>query len=519
MDRYSLLIVDDESTARKKIHRSIQWEKMGINTIYEAENGYAALELIRSHKPDIVILDLRMPGMSGVDMLGIMQKEKLNAKIIVSSGYSDFSAAQKMLESGKVIAYLLKPVIEDYLVEVIAKCIEKIESEGDANRLVEDLRKARQQINRRALKDAIFGRLGIDGNTIEYEHEFAAMGIAVAFCGNNTSAFMEYCSEYRRLHPHAPLKDVFSGDKPQFAVCFFAGHTLDYTKRMKSICRHIAEKSKSIIGIGRICKSTYDLNISYNEALLACECRSFIDRAVIGMEDLDNQHCEDSDNDNRVATIHLLISQSDNEGLANYLDKVVQTEFLRNSRMSGFSAENTANLSMVKAYFARLIDQIFPNHRERLNLTPLFSAQDVSEMLVVLKSTFTQNYDSYQQSPLLRKMIFTSRAKKYIATHYMDKLTLGVVANAVFICPSYLSRLFSEVEGHTFVEYVTEVRANHAKQLLKEGRYKIYEIAEMVGYHNLKHFIRVFKEKCGIPPSQYREKHMFDGTVKEMGTN
>jgi two-component system response regulator YesN len=519
MDKISLLVVDDESSARKNILNCIDWGKIGIFEIHEAENGFVAVELIRRCKPDIIVLDLKMPGMSGVDVLGILQMEKINAKVIVSSGYSDFAAAQKMLESGKVMAYLLKPVVEDVLVEIIAKCIERIESENEAGRLAEDLKNARQQINHLALKDAILGRWGTDGNLGEYEQEFTEMAIAVAYGDASSEAILEAVMASVRQDQSGPLKDVFIGDRPHFAVLFFATGSGGLESGMMEVCGKIAGRNSLRIGIGRICKSTHDINISYSEALLACECCSFVEKCVISMDDLDIKLVGDSDYDKRVSEIKLLISQGDNEGLVNYFERAAQADFLMLSKSSEYSIGKYGNLSAVKAHFSRLIEKVFPGYQEKLNLSALFAAQDIGELLAILKKTIVQILESSQKNPLLRRITFTSRAKKYIEVHYMEKISLEIVSNAVFICPSYLSRLFTEVEGFTFVEYVTEVRMDHARLLLREYKYKIYEVAEMVGYHNIKHFIRVFKEKCGMPPSQYREKFLYDKSVKELGRN
>ena len=518
MNNYSVLVVDDELMARKKILKSIKWEKVGVNTFFEAQNSFEALDIIRRDTPDIVILDLKMPGMSGVDLLDVLQKEKLNAKIVVSSGYSDFGAAQKMLESGKVLGYLLKPVIEDYLLEAVVKCIEKIESEIEANRLAEDLRKAKRQINHRKLKDLIYGRFDIDGEAPEFKDDYAAMATAVIFCGENIDTIRRYCMEYIHLHPNESLKDFFNADQLQYVVAFFAAHTPDFAGDMQNICLDIARQNRCSVGVGRICKSVYDVNMSYKEALLACECRSFVSKDVIQMEDLEIQYAEKADYNKRVEYIKQLIHQGENERLNSFLEDVVQSEYMRTQFIRGLSALNPGNLSMVKAYFGRLAEDVFPDCQDNLNLTSLFAAQDISDMLTVLKKTFAQNTVFNQQNNLLRKINLVTQAKQYISENYTEKLTLDVVADMVFICPSYLSRLFSEIEGCTFVEYVTDVRLSQARLLLNEYGYKIYEIAEKVGYHTVKHFIRVFKDKYGITPSQYREQHAFDGIVKEMGT-
>jgi two-component system response regulator YesN len=95
MNRYSVLVVDDEHLAREHILNTVEWDKLNISTLFEASNGYDALDIIREHHPEIIVLDIKMPGINGVEVLALMQQEGLSAKVIISSGYSDFEAAQK----------------------------------------------------------------------------------------------------------------------------------------------------------------------------------------------------------------------------------------------------------------------------------------------------------------------------------------------------------------------------------------------------------------------------------------
>ena len=119
---YSLLVVDDERIAREHMLQDIAWETLAITTLYEAEDGYQALEKIESYQPEIIILDIKMPGMNGVELLEEIHQRKYDSQIIALSGYSDFDAARKMLASGQVVEYLLKPASEDVMFEAVYKC-------------------------------------------------------------------------------------------------------------------------------------------------------------------------------------------------------------------------------------------------------------------------------------------------------------------------------------------------------------------------------------------------------------
>ena len=127
MNQYSLLIADDEETARRRLVEGIAWERLGIGPCLEARDGLEALELAERERPDILILDLKMPGADGLEVLERLVEAHSEVKVIALSGYSEFEAARKMLSSGLVVDYLLKPATEDMLFESVFKCIERIE--------------------------------------------------------------------------------------------------------------------------------------------------------------------------------------------------------------------------------------------------------------------------------------------------------------------------------------------------------------------------------------------------------
>lgn len=125
--KYSMLIADDEPAARAYAMSQIEWERLEITSLYEADNGRTALELILEKHPDIMILDIRMPQMDGIELLEEICRRKIEISVIGLSGYSDFEAARKMLSSGRVVEYLLKPASADALFEAVTKCQERME--------------------------------------------------------------------------------------------------------------------------------------------------------------------------------------------------------------------------------------------------------------------------------------------------------------------------------------------------------------------------------------------------------
>ena len=133
---YSMIVADDELWIRERIITSIDWKKIGITAIGEAADGEEALALCRELKPDIILTDIRMPGINGLDFIKTLYEEKIVTKVVIISGYSDFSYAQKAIKLG-VVDYILKPVENAELVTIVKKCMRQIEAETFRNSLLE----------------------------------------------------------------------------------------------------------------------------------------------------------------------------------------------------------------------------------------------------------------------------------------------------------------------------------------------------------------------------------------------
>ncbi len=507
MKKYSMIVVDDEQKARKMILSAVDWQKLNVEVCLEAEDGFSALKILQEKSPDIMILDIKMPGMSGMELLGEMRKRGLKCKIIVSSGYSDFEAARAFLKSGMVRGYLLKPADADQLTEMIADCVDKLEEESYALSAKRDLQKAQCSIHLSKVRDAIFGlsdEMGEQTDCIQQKGVHALIAVASACSGGKKlkDALSKYVGKSGLFH-------VFRGAVPGMAVMYFEyPHGKEFDE-MPAMIERIALLEDCKIGRGRDCMCGYDLGISYAEALFACESGSFIDKNVITMEDIDNVTLNEDD----ARMLRSLMDNRDRERIEAFLNGIARKYMIRYTYFGKDIAVGTPNIEMIKAYLVRILGSVLM-YDENFNAAAIYSAATCEE-LVTAACNVLLSYMDADDDASVKKRNLIAQAKVYIESHYGEKLTLKSTADAIYLCPSYLSRLFSEVSGETFVEYVTSVRVSRAMEFLLNREFKIYEVAELVGYRNVKHFIRVFKEKTDMTPSQYREKHIFDAALED----
>jgi len=168
---YTMLIADDEKWVRERIISFFKWKKINVSIVSEAADGEEALALSKQLKPDIIISDIRMPGLNGLDFLKSLNKEGVNARVIIISGYGDFEYAQKAIKLG-VADYILKPVENAVLINAVKKCIRQIEAEAFKNKIIEDA----------GVKANLNGKLAGYINKSGYKN---TIDIAITFINNN----------------------------------------------------------------------------------------------------------------------------------------------------------------------------------------------------------------------------------------------------------------------------------------------------------------------------------------------
>lgn len=511
MSEYSILVVDDEDLARKSTLNLIDWSKLDIHEVYQAEDGYKALDIIKSHSPDIIILDLKMPEISGMDLIEIMISEKLDAQIIVLSGVQDFRAAQKMLEAGKVVSYLLKPISEDLLVEAVVKCIEQIEEKKQVSQTADELFRIKEKIRIRELRDIILGLSDESVDEFLVIGHYSSMCMAVVQSSSIMTDLVEFCLRLKQ-EPESGLAEVIPLRSESKILLLFAQALKDngFDNQIFASCKKISNEYECVTGIGRIIDSIFDLNVSYREALLACEIQQLVDENPVSFDSINFKQDRSSNYKSLVENIRKIIMTGDINTARQYFDDLIKIIIIDSYAEIPKNPKELSNLSVIKLRFASFFDEIFIERKEYINLLNVYIANSIEQIVSAATQVFLQGCQHYSYDKLQGKRTLVNLAMQYIDQNYMDHITLNNVAQKVYINPSYLSRLFTEVSEQTFIGYLTTVRLNKAKELLKERSKKIFEVAEIVGYNSFKHFIKVFKDNEGITPAQYRENHMFD---------
>ncbi|WP_199613985.1 response regulator [Paenibacillus alkalitolerans] len=534
---YSMLIVDDEKWVRQGLKQTIDWQSHGIEIWGEAENGEEAFTWLSRTAPDIVITDIKMPGMDGLSLLEHINENKLHSKVIIISGYGEFAYAQKALKCG-ASGYVLKPIEEQMLLEVVQRCVNELQRESAVEEMKWQIRQSMPLAQQRYLEqfllgesdqsfqdaDAIWSALRLQLNPRELQvaairiHDWGSKGETRNDRKNLLYGLRNIAEQSLSDNGY---KSVFCklGDSRDADVAVVFSPELEKSGNpeevIPSVLQQALEMSKRLLdltasaGVSRIC-SWKDLSRAYNDAIYACSY-SFIEGhgKLYNCFRLPPQRIElgvpyaapGTEWENRL--IHALkigdgnlLEQSIN-GLQERVESLLQ-------KYDPLQVTRSLNMLLTNIFF-KLKSCV--NDEEAAEQSILKEIRCHSLHMDDLSGQLLNHMQTW--SARIRGTASYSKiielGLEYIGKHFFGQITLQDVSNHLFVNASYFSKLFHEEVGETFVRYVAGLRILKAKQLLNDTNMKIYEIADEVGYNDFRHFVKTFKDIVGLTPSQYRD--------------
>jgi two-component system response regulator YesN len=539
---YKLLIVEDEPSFREGILTMIDWESEGIRVIGTASNGRKALEMMDSELPDILLTDIRMPKMSGLELIEETQKREIDLIPVLLTGYSEFEYAQRALKLG-VFDYILKPCNPKQVREVIlrvkdelirkrsqASQVNRLERQWIANvraikedRLLKWLKSASRNADERIVEIAEYGIKLTDKPVLAIVFRFDSKELnALAYEENDLNLIRYAASNIME----ETIGDRFAGQQElltledQFILLAnMPGETIneDIQGSLESVQRNLSTflKVSVSIGVGSV-TDLQELHRSYKEALGALSRRFFYGGSglFVATETTEEPStaAESSKFQNDFAELERQIRGHIAE--SNYADFVSGVEeWLDSFREQGLS------ISRIHLHTYSLIDglikEISSSPHENKEAIEQFESyagliqrletfEELSTMMTVVIQKFVELKNS--KKPLHKTIQFVI---DLINEKYDTNLTLKSIAEEVFMSPSHLSTLFRQEMGINFLDYLHQHRIDKAKQLLKETNEKVYAVARQVGYYDEAHFVRFFKKWTGMLPSQYKKQNGF----------
>lgn len=538
-----VFLVEDEVIVREGIKNNIDWEKCGYKFCGEASDGELAFPMICKEKPDIVITDIRMPFMDGLELSRLIKKELPQIKIIILSGHEEFEYAKAAIQIG-IEEYLLKPINGDELLQAVNHVAEKIKEEQKNNSAgsmeINDSQELRVSAKRELFNDLI------DGDTPLSEMLERGKGLELdlmAECYNilllkiqrpqKAESFSMRIEElYQRVEEFAEehRENMICFDRaPEGKVILFKGEREDDVnykiEKFTGFFEKMIADYEDVTYFGSIGHSVLrlrELNLSYEAASHAFAYRFLVDgNRIICIEDIETHNAVPAQgNDCLVGSVDTgSLDKRKIEGFlrGGEMDEIryFVEEYIRNTGEAGNSSMIFRQYIVMDMFFAatHFLNQIDQEKAKEIR-EPFSSPEQMQDTISHLDTTIDYIVDLFRKVMEVRDRQTTEHnsdmvevAKAYIEENYSDEeMTLNSVASHVNVSPNHLSAMFSQKTGQTFVKYLTDIRMNHAKELLKCTNMRSNEISEKVGYKDPHYFSHLFKKNVGCTPLQYRER-------------
>lgn len=546
-----LFLVEDEIVMRDGIKRQINWEKEDIEFVGEASDGELAWPMILETKPDILLTDIKMPFMDGLELSALVRKELPDTAIIILSGYDEFVYAQQAVSLG-VTDYLLKPLPPGKLLECIRRVQEKIEQERaqpENNAWSEEL--AREQkdaeknllfralvTNDRSLKEilAMADHLGIHISARYY-----SVILMTVRGKENAMPSEQLRTELAAIPEQIPGWIFFDRNENGFAMIGTANSEEEVSDTQKELIRRLKECVEKdaehtwFIGAGRTVGRISDIGKAYNSANKALSSRFItgMNRVVTADEtdsvkkDLSGlqvsplpAEARASEKDAAVLDIDQAVT---NDNSRKMLEEYLRTGTLEEAEpfLEGLFqsiGEDNLNSYLLLTYLS--MDMYFTMVRFLKDMGRQVNEIDkkCGDINSLLKGRITAEQVRSYLTSYLKEVIalrdhntekrygkILRQAVSYIDTHFdQEDISLNRVAQTVGMSPNHFSSIFSQEMGTTFIEYLIGKRMERAKELLRTTQLRSSEVAYRVGYRDPHYFSSTFKKIQGMTPREYR---------------
>ena len=535
--RHNILIVDDEQLIRQGLRARIEYLGIDVDEIFEAENGLMALRLQEEHPIDVVITDIRMPDMDGLELIQEMQKKNNQIKFVVLSGYAEFSYAETAIRLG-VKAYLLKPVSNDDLKAAFDKAYKEMEQTASVRQEVQmkkRMDREKQVYQQEKALNALFSSQEAGVVTREqlcklcgYDEKMWAGGaesvLYLAILHINKESF-----EHQRFRPvdhelvRFMIRNIFEeiqapcekllvnslSDTRQMYGIFIGDDKKKLRMEVERIylrMRSVLEKKMGIyltIGVSR-CRSQLE-GKETSEARQALKQRIIYGKANIYFyEDIRIL----GEQEFPVSQLHLLeqyIEHNEIFKVKNLVQEIFSEELVKKYGSAYLRIMWIRILNLLLHHYERRgrnaaeIEKMLQNYNL---LDRIQSLQEIRQKIIemVMECVSTESVaDANARSKI-------QMAIGYIQEHFAENLTVNVLAEHYGMSPNYFSSMFKKEMSRSAVNYITELRINQARELLYHSELSVGDISKKVGYEDSQYFFRVFKKYLGMTPLQYREE-------------
>ncbi len=528
MSEYTVLLVDDEEEVIEIISKKIPWEELGLRILGYALNGVKALEMAEELQPDVVITDIRMPYMDGLELSRRLKKEYPTIHILLFTGFDEFEYAKTAIRL-ELDDYILKPVNAEELTGILTKLKKNMDKERKKQKNIDDLKayylKTLPVMQSEFLSTLLDGRLLDEQAKADMKRSLTRPYFAaVAIYTSTHETPSDIDPVYLPIAVQKQAEEML-GEKWKGYFFYYRGDTVmiaqlntreditaltdDCDRMAKAVYRLIGASVTA--GIGAICQSLEELKGSYNGAREAVSYRVLYgtERAINIREIAPTEDASVPYGDNEtLREVFKQIHMGSREDIFAAVHSYVETSLRTVSTVEQYRIQLMGLVSEFYSFAAS-------NHIAQNSVNPVeeelyreLSGMDADAVEEWMKKQSIMFHDALERARKDTSRSFVAEAKEYVRDHYREPdLSLDQVCSALGVSNSYFSSIFKKDTGTPFISYLTQYRMEEAGKILLSTDDKNYVVARSVGYQDANYFSYVFKKQFGMSPSRYRAQH------------
>jgi two-component system response regulator YesN len=513
MNTMRIMIVEDEDMLRNHLAGLDEWEDMGCEIVGTAHNGYEALNRVAELKPELIITDIRMPVMDGIEFTEKLKETNPNLPVIFLSAYNDFIYAKQAFKLG-VIDFITKPVHLEELFSVVEMVMQdarhndqtdSLEQENTINVMLSEemnLDRKREWLDREDRTTRRLVVLSVEIDNVDLLHTMGKPLSQLSLREVISCAVRKYPYHFWTYMDHRGLFVLLF--EPLDGEWELIGDSMKIAKEVLEASRQAFEFSVSI-GISGLLPSLLHLPQGWEEVRKCFDYRMLLGKqSIISFSAIASLSNDTMDWDQeRLAGLEELIRRADKNAIApqmrevyrELLSKQLNKAFIQHYMMEIISrAEKVLSELSVKDHYPD-----FNSIRRKL-----LAFDVLADLMKFLESFLLEVTDLIRASGQDNGSIVIRKMKQYIADHYTDEISLNTLADYLYLNPSYLSRLIRRVTGQTFSDVLWSYRIDRAKIKLLASDVKMSEVAYSTGFKDAAHFSHLFKKTVGVSPKEYR---------------
>jgi two-component system, response regulator YesN len=531
---YNLLIVDDEEIAVNGLAYDVDWGDLNISEIFKAYDADEAMQCLENRKIDVVITDIRMPGISGLEMTELIRDKWPYAKIILISGYDEFEYAQRAVNIG-AFAYITKPALYEEVKDMVKRALNEIKMQMEERKTVENARRQLESmlpiLRERYLSDwVVTGRINPQNQTDELKSYMIELDdkSPIALVLFRIDEWKEQTS-IDKLTYQIAVRDIVNnvllkGHKGMYfrdyednQVLILQKEDKEELNKLLKYMEGMAENFQDALNRSFGCViSVIWSEIASLEHIAECYQRT-LEKAhrssIWGPGIILGTNSQVNDGDTEVimmdkhqsSLLILLESLKKDEAVKYVCDYFKEFEpklpiAYENLLEIYYMVSNTLLQASIKRGIP-IRNWAGDEEKYFYNFERLKSIQQLKEWCIRCIRKYIE-YNIVEEVGHTSQIV--NKAKKIIEDYYCTEITLTEISSYVYVHPNYLSRVFKKEEGISVMEYIIQLRMEKAKDLLKRSETKVYEISEKLGYSSTAHFNRIFKRYTGVTPKEYQ---------------